>query len=271
MVLSVARAIRHVQCPQRRIPYSFGHVLGRPGRRRRHPAVRTRRGVRGLRRRPGLTDPWYDFTICGQDDAEVGGWLRAGIRHGLEALADADTVIVPSCRDVAEPPPPGLVDAVRAAHRAGARVASLYGRVRARRGRTARRPTRDHALAHAALLHDRYPAVRVDADVLYIDEGDARLGRQGCRPGPLPASRTDRPRNGGGQRAGTQPGSAPAPPGWPGPVHPGRVAHGRDNVLADLMPWALERLEHPLTVRDLAREAGMSSRNLARHFNVVTG
>ena len=27
-------------------------------------------------------------------------------------------------------------------------------------------------MAHAALLHDRYPAVRVDADVLYIDEGD---------------------------------------------------------------------------------------------------
>jgi AraC family transcriptional regulator, transcriptional activator FtrA len=37
------------------------------------------------------------------------------------------------------------------------------------------------------------------------------------------------------------------------------------------MPWALERLEHPLTVRDLARKAGMSSRNLARHFNVMTG
>jgi transcriptional regulator GlxA family with amidase domain len=37
------------------------------------------------------------------------------------------------------------------------------------------------------------------------------------------------------------------------------------------MLWALERIEHPLTVRDLAREARMSSRNLARHFNAVTG
>src|SRR5258708_37383474 len=73
----------------------------------------------------GLTRPWYDFVICGQDDAEVGGWLRAGVRHGLEALAGADTVIVPSCRDAAEPPPQALVDAVRAAHRSGARVASL--------------------------------------------------------------------------------------------------------------------------------------------------
>jgi AraC family transcriptional regulator, transcriptional activator FtrA len=121
----------------------------------------------------GLTDPWYDFTICGQDDAEVGGWLRAGIRHGLEALADADTVIVPSCRDVAEPPPPGLVDAVRAAHRAGARVASLCtgAFVLAEAGLLDGRRATTH-WAHAALLHDRYPAVRVDADVLYIDEGD---------------------------------------------------------------------------------------------------
>ena len=119
-----------------------------------------------------LADPWYDFTICGQDDAEVGGWLRAGIRHGLEALADADTVIVPSCRDVAEPPPPALVDAVRAAHRAGARVASLCtgAFVLAEAGLLDGRRATTH-WAHAALLHDRYPAVHVDADVLYIDEG----------------------------------------------------------------------------------------------------
>src|SRR4051812_33431438 len=72
-----------------------------------------------------LARPWYDFRICGEDGAAVGGWLTAGIRHGLDALADADLVIVPSCRDIAEPQPPALVEAVRAAHRAGARVASL--------------------------------------------------------------------------------------------------------------------------------------------------
>jgi transcriptional regulator GlxA family with amidase domain len=49
------------------------------------------------------------------------------------------------------------------------------------------------------------------------------------------------------------------------------VAHGRTHVLAGLLPWALDRLDRPLTVRDLAREAGMSERNLARHFHAVTG
>src|SRR5262245_6204885 len=121
----------------------------------------------------GLTRSWYDFIICGQDDAEVGGWLRAAIGHGLEALPDADTVIVPSCRDVAEPPPRALVDAVRAAHRGGARVASLCtgAFVLAEAGLLDGRRATTH-WAHTTLLHDRYPAVRVDADVLYIDEGD---------------------------------------------------------------------------------------------------
>jgi len=221
----------------------------------------------------GLADPWYDFTVCGQDDAEVGGWLRAGIRHGLEALADADTVIVPSCRDVAEPPPPGLVDAVRAAHRAGARVASLCtgAFVLAEAGLLDGRRATTH-WAHAALLHDRYPAVRVDADVLYIDEGDVltSAGKAAGLDLCLHLVRTDH----GTAVANALARSLVVPPHRPGgqaQFIPAAVGHGRDHVLADLMAWALERLEHPLTVRDLAREAGMSSRNLARHFNAVTG
>jgi AraC family transcriptional regulator, transcriptional activator FtrA len=38
-----------------------------------------------------------------------------------------------------------------------------------------------------------------------------------------------------------------------------------------LLPWALERLDQPLTVEDLARQAHMSSRNLGRHFRAATG
>jgi transcriptional regulator GlxA family with amidase domain len=41
--------------------------------------------------------------------------------------------------------------------------------------------------------------------------------------------------------------------------------------LAELLPWAMRRLNQPLTVEDLARQANMSSRNLARHFRSVTG
>ena len=221
----------------------------------------------------GLTRTWYDFTICGQDNAEVGGWLKTGLDRGLEALADAGTVVVPSCRDVAEPPPQALVDAVRAAHRHGARVASLCtgAFVLAEAGLLDGRRATTH-WAHTGVLHDRYPAVRVDANVLYIDDGDVltSAGKAAALDLCLHLVRTDH---------GTAVANAlarslvvsPHRPGGQAQFIPAAVAHGRNNVLADLMAWALERLEQPLTVRDLAREAGMSSRNLARHFNAVAG
>jgi AraC-like DNA-binding protein len=48
-------------------------------------------------------------------------------------------------------------------------------------------------------------------------------------------------------------------------------ARAGEPPLAELFPWAIERLDHPLTVEDLARQAAMSSRNLGRHFTSVTG
>jgi AraC family transcriptional regulator, transcriptional activator FtrA len=221
----------------------------------------------------GLADPWYDFTICGPDGADVGGWLTAGIRHGLAALADADTVIVPSCRDVAEPPPPALVDAVRAAHQAGARVASLCtgAFVLAAAGLLDGRRATTH-WAHTALLRDRFPAVRVDADVLYIDDGDVltSAGKAAGMDLCLHLVRTDH----GTAVANALARSLVVPPHRPGgqaQFIPAAVMYGPNHVLADLLPWALERIDHPLTVPDLARKAGMTSRHLARHFNAVTG
>ncbi|MFB9840303.1 DJ-1/PfpI family protein, partial [Actinoallomurus acaciae] len=73
----------------------------------------------------GITDHWYDFTVCGAGDVRFGGWFRAETSHGLDRLAAADTVIVPACRDASADPPADLVAAVRRAHDAGARVVSI--------------------------------------------------------------------------------------------------------------------------------------------------
>jgi len=126
--------------------------------------------------------------------------------------------------------------------------------------------------AHTALLHERYPAVRVDADVLYIDDGDVltSAGKAAGLDLCLHLVRTDH----GTAVANALARSLVVPPHRPGgqaQFIPAAVAHGRNHVLADLLPWALQHIEHPLTVHDLARKAGMSSRNLARHFNAVTG
>ena len=221
----------------------------------------------------GLAASWYDFRVCGVDGARVGGWLTAGIEHDLAALAGADTVIVPSCCDAAEPNPPALVDAVRAAHRAGARVASLCtgAFVLAEAGLLDGRRATTH-WAHTDLLHERYPAVRVDPDVLYIDDGDVltSAGKAAGLDLCLHLVRTDH----GTAVANALARTLVVPPhrqGGQAQFIPAAVAHGPDHALADLLPWALDRIAQPLTVRDLARRAGMSSRNLARHFHAVTG
>ncbi|GAB3939152.1 hypothetical protein GCM10027614_20740 [Micromonospora vulcania] len=68
--------------------------------------------------------PWYDVSVCGTQPVRVGRFLLEP-DCGLDRLARAGTVIVPALADVNEDPPTDLVEAVRAAHEAGARVVSL--------------------------------------------------------------------------------------------------------------------------------------------------
>src|SRR3954454_15839127 len=124
----------------------------------------------------------YSFTACAPAPGaiEATGGLTVALARGLEALAEADTVIVPGYDHRADPPV-AVLDALRAASARGARVASIC--------------TGAFALAAAGLLEPRpaglldgrratthwdstdllaalFPRVRVDPDVLYVDEGD---------------------------------------------------------------------------------------------------
>lgn len=220
-----------------------------------------------------LVDPWYSFRVCGSRQARVGGWLRADTTHGLDALASAHTVIVPAQDDIEGDPPGELIDAVRAAHAAGARIVSLCtgAFVLAAAGLLDGRRATTH-WAHAGLLAERYPKVTVDAGVLFTDE-DGVLTSAGKAAGMdlcLHIVRTDH----GATVANALARHLVVPPhrdGGQAQFIPAPVTHGRDHPLADLLPWALDRLDQPLTVADLARQANMSSRNLARHFHAVTG
>lgn len=220
-----------------------------------------------------LVDPWYSFRVCGSRQARVGGWLRADTTHGLDALASAHTVIVPAQDDIEGDPPGELIDAVRAAHAAGARIVSLCtgAFVLAAAGLLDGRRATTH-WAHAGLLAERYPKVAVDAGVLFTDE-DGVLTSAGKAAGMdlcLHIVRTDH----GATVANALARHLVVPPhrdGGQAQFIPAPVTHGRDHPLADLLPWALDRLDQPLTVEDLARQAAMSSRNLARHFHAVTG
>ena len=76
--------------------------------------------------RPDIVSPWYDFTVAATEpDAEVAAGFVAARAHGLEAIAEADTVIVPACTNVHVSQPQELVEAIAAAHARGARVAAI--------------------------------------------------------------------------------------------------------------------------------------------------
>ncbi|MGY0002642.1 helix-turn-helix domain-containing protein [Micromonospora sp. I033] len=220
----------------------------------------------------GLADPWYDLVVCGPGPVRIGRFQMEP-DDGLDRLARADTVIIPAVEDIDADVPSDLLDAVRAAHEAGARLVSLCtgAFVLAAAGVLDGLRATTH-WAHTEALAARYPRVTVDPDVLYVDNGTvlASAGKAAALDLCLHLIRRDHGSTVANavarrlvvppHRAGGQPESVATP----GPARD-------DPPRADLLPWVMERLDRPLTVEDLARRANMSSRHLARHFRSVTG
>ncbi|MEU4546807.1 helix-turn-helix domain-containing protein [Nonomuraea dietziae] len=220
----------------------------------------------------GVTVPWYDVALCGPGAVRV-GLFRLEPTHGLDQLPRADTVIVPGWADVDEDPPVELVDAVRAAHEAGARVVSLCtgAFVLAAAGLLDGLRATTH-WAHTEALATRYPRVEVDPDVLYVDNGSVltSAGKAAAMDLCLHLVRLDHGSavvNAVARRLVVPPHRA----GGQAQFVTSPVPAQENHPLAELFPWAIERLDHPLTVEDLARQAAMSSRNLGRHFRSVAG
>ncbi|GIE87977.1 transcriptional regulator FtrA [Actinoplanes regularis] len=226
--------------------------------------------------RPEFDRPWYDLTICAETPGPVrvigGASLHTG--HGLDTFAAGETVIVPGVPDVRADPSPALIAALRSAHARGARLMSICSGAFALAGAgllDGRRVTTHWR--YAEILRARYPAVHVDADVLYLDDGDvltsagSAAGLDLCLHvvrrdhGPAIANAVARrlvvqPHRDGGQAQFIE-----------APV----TEDPEDDRLAGSMAWALGHLAEPITVEVLARRAHMSARTYLRHFARATG
>jgi transcriptional regulator GlxA family with amidase domain len=214
--------------------------------------------------------PAYEVLVCAATPEVAAGLVTIRVRHGLDALAAADTVVVPGVDDVDRPVPPAVLDALRAAPGrkvsicAGAFLLAAAGLLDGRRATT--------HWAAAAELARRHPSVRVDPDVLYVDEGDvltsagaaagldlclhlvhrdhgAAVAADAARASVMPLERA------GGQAQFV----AHEPPGPSG------------GSLEPLLGWLVENLHRPLTLDDVAARAAMSTRSLSRHFREQTG
>jgi transcriptional regulator GlxA family with amidase domain len=211
---------------------------------------------------------------AGRGPLRSSGGVTLQTPHGLGALEDADVVIVPWWGHHDDEAPASLLAALRRAHARGARVAGLCGGafLLAAAGLLDDRRATTHWM-YADKLAARYPRVRVEPQVLYVDEGDVLTsagtaaavdlclhllrGLSGAEVANAVARRMVVPPH----RAGGQAQFVDVP------LPDLSVGDG----LADAMRWALEHLDEPLGVEDLAGRATMSRRTFTRRFRERTG
>jgi len=217
----------------------------------------------------------YAFEACAERAGRVPTTTGFSVHvdRGLEALAQADTVIVPGFDPPAWEVSGAVLAALRAAHARGARLGSICtgAFALAEAGLLDGRRATTH-WAHAARLARMYPAVEVDPEVLYVDEGDV-VTSAGVAAGIdlcLHLVRRD---------AGTEAANAIARQIVVAPHRDGGQAQFVDaplpaadeRGLAPTRAWALDRLREPLTVAAMAVHAGCSERTFARRFRSETG
>jgi AraC family transcriptional activator FtrA len=195
------------------------------------------------------------------------------VRHGLEALSQADTVVVPGIGDRAWPLPAVALDALRAAAERGARVASICtgAFVLAAAGLLDGRRAATH-WRYAEELARRFPLVTVDAGVLYVDDGDV-LTSAGVAAGIdlcLHMVRRDHGAEAANAVARRMVVAAHRDGGQAQYVERPLPAGGAGG-LASTRAWMEARLAEPLTVEAMARRAGYSTRSFARRFRAETG
>ena len=203
-----------------------------------------------------------------------GGALSYDLPYDLAAVRGADLIIVPTWTDPAIPAPEPLLEALRAAHAAGARVAGLCtgAFVLAAAGLLDDRPATTHWAA-AGLLAEMYPKVDVRASVLYVDDGDVLTAGGGAAGLDL-GLHLVRTRYGAGvanQLARCMVVAPHRPGGQAQFIESPMPQIDRGDPVGETMSWALGQLHEILPVDALARRAGMSRRNFDRRFREITG
>jgi len=220
--------------------------------------------------------PGFELRLC----AEQAGPVRTStgfdivVPHGFDGLIGADTVIVPGWHDPQALPSPALIEALQAARQRGAGLVGLClgPFVLAAAGLLDGRTATTHWLC-ADEFARRYPRVRVNPEVLYVDDGDVltsagaaagidcclHLLRRWC--GAEIANRVARrmvvpPHRQGGQAQYIE---LPLP------------AREDGEHLSSLVDWAGRHLDQHLSVDRLAEQARMSRRTFTRRFRQATG
>ena len=217
--------------------------------------------------------PAFDFTIATADPGPVRTSLgfEMTITAGLQVAGDADLIAVPAhtISGVDE----RYLEVIRDAHARGAWILSVCSGafVLAEAGVLDGRTATTHWM-HTDRLAAQYPAITVDPDVLFVQDGrvitsagtaagiDAALHLVRLEHGAAAANVIARRMVIPPQRDGGQAQYIPTP-----------VQERCSDSLASVTEWMLDNLAEDLSVEQMARRALMSSRTFARRFRDDVG
>ncbi|MER8007943.1 helix-turn-helix domain-containing protein [Streptomyces sp. NPDC094149] len=216
----------------------------------------------------------YRVRVCAESPEVLGDGLVLRVDRGLDALADADTIVVPGRAPGAGPTPEPVLAALRRAAAAGTRVASVCAGafVLAETGLLDGLRATTHWMA-AADLARRHPEVRVEPDVLYVDNGQiltsagaaaaldmclhmvrrdlgSAVAADAARMCVMPLERE------GGQAQFIVHEQPPVP---------------RGSTLEPVLEWIEDNLAGDITLGAMAARSGMGERTFSRRFREQTG
>lgn len=226
--------------------------------------------------RQALGVPRFTLTVCGERRGAIrcasGLSVNAGATYA--ALERADVVIVPSW-SMKSPAPPRLLAALQRARAAGATVVGLClgAFVLAEAGLLDGRRATTH-WHWAGEFRARFPDVRLEPQVLYIDDGNGLVTSAGTAAGldcclhllrricgAETANKVARriviaPHRAGGQAQFVEEPVPRSPVG---------------ERLASTLDWALAHLHQAHSIDALAKRAALSRRTFTRQFQKATG
>ncbi|RJO78352.1 helix-turn-helix domain-containing protein [Nocardia panacis] len=218
--------------------------------------------------------PVYDVVVCTPDPGVVAGYAGRAvvIDHGLDEIAAADTVIVTGTGARADTDE-RVLTALRAAADAGTRIASICtgAFVLARAGLLDGRPATTYWL-YSAEMRERFPLVDLRPDVLFVDDGQI-LTSAGLAAGLDLCVHIVRGDHGAAvaNTVARLAVVAPIRPGGQAQFIESPLPEETGTSLAETRAWALRRLDEPLTLRELAAHAHVSTRTLTRRFRKESG
>ncbi|MFJ1953940.1 GlxA family transcriptional regulator [Streptomyces microflavus] len=199
------------------------------------------------------------------------------VEHGPEALATADTVVIPASYELGPVFEEGRLTeelaAALALVRPGTRMVSICtgSYVLAAAGYLDGRPATTH-WSSADHFQRLFPQVRVDPDVLFIDDGDV-LTSAGVAAGIDLCLHLVR-RDHGAAVANEIARRTVVPPHRDGGqaqyIHR-PVPEPQFATTTAARAWALGRLDRPIQLRDMARQESMSVRTFTRRFREEVG